>query len=600
MKISREWLQCFFSEPLPSADALSDALTFHAFEIESLDGGVLDVKVTPNRGHDCLSHRGIAKEISAILNFPLKVEYHWFTNPLILEPITDKVTVSIDTSFCDRYIAGVICGVKVGPSPEWLKKLLESVGQKSINNIVDAANYVMFSIGQPLHAFDAGKLLVKGGKYSIRVKSARAGEKITTLDDKEYSLSEAMIIISDQNADVSIGIAGVKGGKLAEVTNTTTDMIIESANFDAVSVRKTAQALRLRTDASIRFEQAISPEIAVYGMRGAADLIIKLAGGELLGFVDQYPKKQKDREISISVQQVNDTLGTTLSDDEIANTFTRLGLQFEANAGVFVVSPPFERLDLMIRQDLSEEVGRIVGYEKIHETELPPISRIPKVNKNFYTAENVRENLMSQGYSEVYTSVFSDKGEREVLNKAGSEWPFLRDGLGVGLGRALKKNIQNKDILGIKEVKLFEIGTVWTTGKEEIFVCLAGENEEPTQIPLDKYVKELPEPEDYQNLPISSLQRYKPFSRFPFIIRDIALWIPSIIKADHVEKLIKEQAGELLVRIDLFDRFEKNGKISLAFRLVFQSFVKTLADKDAHERMEKIYEEVKKQGWEVR
>ena len=183
MKVSKQWLQTFFDAPLPSAEELSNALTFHAFEVEGVEGDVFDVKVTPNRGHDALSHRGIARELSAILNTPMRVDP--LRQPVSLEPKTDSVTVTIeDPDLCCRYIAAHIQNVNVGPSPDWLRTSLESVGQKSINNVVDATNFVMFSLGQPLHAFDAGQLKEKYGKYSICVRSAKSGEKMLALDDK--------------------------------------------------------------------------------------------------------------------------------------------------------------------------------------------------------------------------------------------------------------------------------------------------------------------------------------------------------------------------------------------------------------------------------
>src|SRR3989344_3893237 len=192
MKISREWLQTFFEKPMPEAQALADALTFHAFEIESIENDVLDVKVTPNRGHDCLSHRGIAKELSAILHLKL-VPYPYGIKDTTLEPKTDALKVSVENAqLCPRFSAAVIKGVKVGPSPEWLRTALESIGQKSINSIVDATNYVMFNIGQPLHAFDASKLKMENGKLKIVVRNAKEVEKMMGLDDKEYKLSASM------------------------------------------------------------------------------------------------------------------------------------------------------------------------------------------------------------------------------------------------------------------------------------------------------------------------------------------------------------------------------------------------------------------------
>ncbi|MDO8522577.1 MAG: phenylalanine--tRNA ligase subunit beta [bacterium] len=626
MKISRNWLQTFFTAPLPDAQALSDALTFHAFEIESVEGNILDVKVTPNRGHDCLSHRGIAKEISAILNIPMKSDP--LREPVSLLPKTDSVTVSIDTPLCARYIAGYIRGVKVGPSPDWLRENLESIGQKSINNIVDAANFVMFNLGQPLHAFDAGKLASKSGQstvdsrqFKIQIRNAKKGEKITTLDGKEYILSDSMLVIVNRNTDKAIGIAGVKGGKSAEVSEATTEIILESANFDGISVRKTAQALKLRTDASQRFEQSISPELAGYGMRAVTDLILKIAcpeqgrgaGGEVLGFVDEYPVPQVEKQVVVSVSQVNRILGTALGEKDIADALARLGLPYKCSEAtphcIFKVEVPFERLDLEIPEDLVEEVARIVGYDKIPSAELPAFSKKPEVNANFYAAENVREELIEKGYSEVYTSVFADKGKREVLNKMGGERPYLRTNLTDGLAQALEKNIRNKDILGLKEVKLFEIGTIWDSYKEEIVVGCIGEKEKATQTALSKFKTEVPASR-YENLPISDLERYQSFSRYPFIVRDIALWTAIGTKPDEVLEVIRKESGALLIRSELFDTFssgggsasggEKQPRISYAFRLVIQSFEKTLTDEEANAVMEKVYKEVKKEGWEVR
>src|SRR3989338_8523401 len=199
MKISRNWLQTFFEKPLPEAQVIADALTFHAFEIESVEGEILDVKVTPNRGHDCLSHRGIARELSAILKMPMKVNYG-NTAPLVLEPKTDALKITVENwQLCPRFAAAYITGVKVGASPEWLRTALESIGQKSINNVVDATNYVMFNVGQPLHAFDASKLKIENGKLKIVVRNAKAKEKMIGLDDKEYMLSEFMLLITDGN-----------------------------------------------------------------------------------------------------------------------------------------------------------------------------------------------------------------------------------------------------------------------------------------------------------------------------------------------------------------------------------------------------------------
>jgi phenylalanyl-tRNA synthetase beta chain len=597
MKISRDWLQKYFDTPLPSVAELADALTFHAFEIESTEGDILDVKITANRGHDCLSYRGIAKEISAILNIPLSSDpLKENAEPM---PITDEVSVLIeDTELSPRYIAGLMKGVKVGPSPKWLIQRLEAMGQKSINNVVDATNFVMFNIGQPLHAFDAGKLEAKDGKYAIEVRKAREGEALRALDAKEHALKAGMLVIADKNADTPIGIAGVKGGAPAGITEATRDIIIESANFNGVSVRKTAKALNLRTDASQRFEQVISPELAAFGMRAAVDLIRQLAGGELMGFADAYPTPRAPVQIILPAAHPTKALGIEVTPETIRDCFTRLGIEFEEKAGEFLVTPPFERLDITIPEDLIEEIARILGYDAIPSKELPIPAFAAAINQNFYWSERVREELCAEGYSEVYTSVFADTGVKAVLNKVDSVRPVLRCRLVDGLTDALKKNIQNKDLLGLKEVKIFEIGTVWREEGETIMIAMASEKGAASEKPLAEYIRDMAAV--YENHPLSETERYQTFSRYPSITRDIALWVSAETSAEEIQEEIRNAAGNLMIRIDLFDEFKKEDRVSYAFRMVFQSFEKTLTDDEINAEMENVYQAVKSRGWSVR
>src|SRR6185369_9129230 len=287
MKISLNWLQKYFDAPLPDGEKIADAYTFHAFEIDAIEGDMLDVKVLPNRAADALSHRGLAKELSAILDVPVAKDP--LRDPLPTWNLGGSTSLSVeieDPKKCLRYIGAVVKGVKVGPSPAWLKEALEAVGQRSINNVVDATNFVMLDVGQPLHAFDAKKLDEKGGGYAIGVRSAKEGEKITTLTGEEYELTPNIVLITDANADAPIGIAGIKGGKRAEVTSETTDIVVESANFDGTTTRRAAQALKLFTEASQRFQNRPSPELAAYGMRDVLALITEIAGGEVEAVVD--------------------------------------------------------------------------------------------------------------------------------------------------------------------------------------------------------------------------------------------------------------------------------------------------------------------------
>lgn len=651
---------------------------FHAFEIDGIEQKgsdyILDVKITPNRGHDCLSHAGIAKEISAILKLPLKSNPYAATASedtlVALRTVpadkvsseagavsdlvgtdetfnfsaaghqgdaaksnvssvpTADVVVSIDTDLCSRYVAAHIKGIKVGPSPDWLREHLESVGQRSINNVVDATNYIMFHLGQPLHAFDASKLVQKEGKYAVSVRPAKVSEKMLALDEKEYALNESMLVIADANADRAIGIAGVKGGMPAGITEATTDIIIESANFDGVSTRKTAQALKLRTDASARFEQVISPELAMCGMHAVVNMILDLAGGELQGIVDVYPNPQEKKTASVTVDKINKMLGIMLTGAEVANVFQRLGFAYKEVGGMFEVMVPFERLDLEIAEDLVEEVGRIVGYDRVLPIELPPLNQPIEVNKNFYWSEKIREFLTVRGFSEVFTSVFAEEGERVVLNKVDGVKPHMRTQLGRGLINALTNNKRNKEFLGLQRIQIFEIGTVWVNGKEKITLGLAVENKkgeknaigtlldleqslganvsekdgDPSirECYLDDLTQGLPEPSQYSDLPLSLTERYELYSKYPYIVRDVAFWTPMGTDEKHIEQTIKTEAGDLCIKISRFDRFDKDGKISLAYRLIFQSFDRTLVETEVNTQMEKVYAKLKAEGFEIR
>ena len=604
MKISRNWLQTFFDKPLPEARVIADALTFHAFEIESVENDVLDVKVTPNRGHDCLSHRGIAKELSAILNLPL-VPHPYGITDVSLEPKTDALKVTIENpQLCPRFTAAYIKGIKVSPSPDWLRTALESIGQKSINNVVDATNYVMFNVGQPLHAFDASKLKMKNEKWKIVVRNAKAKEKMIGLDDKEYGLSASTLVIADGNTGEAVSIAGIKGGKPTGIDEATTAIVLEAANWDGVTIRRASQALKLRTDASDRFQQVISPELASYGLKAAVDLIVQVAGGEVQGFVDEYPKPQERKTVSISLEKVNAVLGTKLAESDVADAFTRLDLPFEKKGDSFTVTVPFKRLDLVIPEDLIEEVARIVGYDKIPATGLPAFPNKPGINANFYAAEQKRQELVAKGYSEVFTSVFAEKGERMVANKVDGVRPYLRANLTDGLKDALEKNTRNKDLLGLNEVKLFEIGTVWKGGLETVMLGTA----DPSGVREFALETHEATPRGYEELPISKTERYQPFSRYPFIVRDIALWVSAKTEAVDVAvtviETLKKEAPNLFSQLDTtlrpFDQFKKGEKVSYAFHIIFQSPQKTLTDEEANAVMEKVYAAVKEKGWEVR
>ncbi|MDP2665809.1 MAG: phenylalanine--tRNA ligase subunit beta [bacterium] len=591
MKVSLKWLQTYFDASLPDAGTLADQLTFHAFEIEEATVEMLDVKVLPNRAADCLCHCGIAKELSAILNIPLKNDP--LRTSLSEFTKTDVLTVTIENpKKCLRYMGALVKGVKIGPSPKWLKEALEAVGQRSINNIVDATNYVMLNIGQPLHAFDVGKLVQKDGTYAIAVRNAKEGEKITTLSDEEFTLQPNILLITDANADMPIALAGIKGGKSAEVTESTTDIIVESANFDGTTTRRAAQTLKLFTDASLRFQNRPSPELCAYGMRDVISLIRDIAGGEVASIVDEYPTRpEQNRKVSVSLMKINDVLGSDFSRSEVENVFNRLGLPFSQNDETYEITSPFERTDLSMPEDLVEEVGRIIGYDKIPATELNPIEGTPD-QARYRGIEKMKDQLIEQGFTEVSTQSFAKKGDIILANPLDKNMPTLRKDLDENMKEAMAraKYVAPLVLPPNEKPKLFEIGTVFTKDDEKL------------QIKTSEPVSGLPEITDDSNYVPQQyrLGAYKPFSIYPFIVRDIALWTSKGTESANVGKIIREHASELAVRLDLFDRFEKEGKKSLAFRLVFESRDRTLTDEEVHGIMESISEALSNAGYEVR
>lgn len=633
MKVSRNWLQNYFKQPLPDAAELDHALTFHAFEIEEVEekgtDSIIDVKILANRAADCLSHRGVAKEFSAILNIPLKEDP--FRKELPTYPVSSLLTVSVDDpTLCDRYIGAVIENVKVGPSPVWLREALENVGQRSINNVVDATNYVMLDLGQPLHAFDADKLSKKDDRWHITVRAGKEGEKITTLSNEERTLSPENLLITDGKTDAVLGIAGVKGGKMAEVTESTTSIILEAAHFNYASVRKTAQKLRLPTDASKRFENNIAPFTAGFGMHAAIALILEIAGGRCEGIVDTNSAVPPVRKVSVDRQKINGHLGTMLSKEHIADALLRLGLPYIENDETYTVTVPFERVDLTIPEDLVEEVGRIVGYESVTATPIPPITSPVSINKRFYYAQKIRQALIALGFDEVMTYAMQEKGVVEIANPIASDKAFLRSSLQKGMVAALQINSANAPLLGKDSVLLFEIGSVFADAEETVHMALiSGARKKPAalldaamaaietaigttvelvlteeayrEFNLDALIAKLTEPTTYETFSVvTDGNKYKTINPYPFALRDIAFWAPETTNSESISAIIKETAGPFLVRLDQFDEFKKGGRVSYAFHLVFQSPTKTLGDQEITGAMNAVTAALQKAGFEVR
>jgi phenylalanyl-tRNA synthetase beta chain len=370
---------------------------------------VMDVEVTSNRP-DCMGHLGIARELAAGLDRTLKRDFMPAFTGSADPPGRDLVKVSIDDpNLCSRYIGGVIQGVKVGPSPEWLRRRLRSCGVRPINNIVDITNYVLLEYAQPLHAFDLAKLSGAGpGQHvvpEIHVRRARAGEKLSCLDGVERELTPEMLVIAD--AKQPVALAGIIGGENSAVTPATVDILLEAATFNGPSVRQTARVFGLRTEASARFEKGLPAELALAGARRAASLIAELAGGSVhREWADIYPRPQEPVRVRLRPALVDEVLGTHVPLEESESILKRLNFHVRVlGDGEWDVLPPVFRLDVTIPEDLVEEVGRVHGYDRIAPT-LPGHRRerwspsSPSLDRRLDAA---REVLAGAGFNETWS-----------------------------------------------------------------------------------------------------------------------------------------------------------------------------------------------------
>ncbi len=589
MKVSYQWLQSRINGSLPEPEKVAEAITFHAFEIDSItregEDTVFDIKILPDRAHDCLSHRGIAREVAAIFKVSFKKEELPSPNPTQ----DFSFPVEVQSELCRRYIGAIVRGVKIGPSPDWLKKRLEVIGQKSINNIVDATNFILFDLGQPIHAFDLAKI-----DKGIVVRSARAGERFMTLSGEEKELTEEMLVIADYVG--ILGLAGVKGGKTAEVSTDTTDIFIEVANFDPISIRKTARKLGLLTDAAKRFENEITPALAAEGMSAILSLITTIAGGTVEGVFDYYPIPVTPWTIEVPLIDVQRLLGKSITLKDITETFDRYGYQYQLSGETVLLTPPLERLDLQGVHDVAEDVGRMVGLEHFEPKLITPPLPV-SLNETFVRMQESRCRLIEAGYQEVLTYSFRKKGEVQVAYGS-KETPALRTNLLEGLRESYELNKKNKELLNVQEIKLFEIGTVFFEDREEIHIATIDSTGEQ-EIKLEAFIPEISEV--LSKLPTATLGvLFKPWSPYPYIVRDVAVWATDDQK-ETLEQIVNE-FGKTHTALgpSLFDSFSKDGRVSYAYRFVFLSFEKTLTDTEVNEIFQKLHDQLKQSGFEIR
>jgi phenylalanyl-tRNA synthetase beta chain len=470
MKVVYNWVTEFVGVTAPAAE-LRSRLSLAGVAIDSIEdtaaGPVLDAEITANRP-DCLGHYGMAREIAAIYRLPVKP-----VEPKLKESaanVADATRVEIEVpELCGRYTARVMRGVKLQPSPDWLRQRLEAIGEKSINNVVDVTNYVMFELGQPLHAFDLDKLNEK----RIVVRRARAGEKMRTLDGVERTLTKEMCVIAD--ASHAVAIAGVMGGADSEIGFSSRNILIEAAWFDPISVRRTSKALGLRTEASYRFERGADPEMAELASRRAAELIQQVAGGEILsGVVDVYPHREAPPRIQISRGDLLRVMGADVPDRDIEEILGALGFRparIDANRGnanaadaVWQCEQPTWRRDVARGIDLIEEVARHYGYDKF-PPRLPPAKQPAHRLPHAVELDRLRERIIALGYQEIVEIPLVDARRDELFRAEGvapavignplaEDASVMRSNGIVGMISALEWNLNH----GQRDLRLFEVG----------------------------------------------------------------------------------------------------------------------------------------------
>jgi phenylalanyl-tRNA synthetase beta chain len=651
MKYSYIWLK-ELSGTKKTYKELAELLTMRSFEFEGIktEGKEtqMEFSILPNRGHDALSHAGMAREICAL-------EGRKYRNHTI-QKIHPKKGLKVeikDKILCLRYMGAVLENIEIGSSPKWIQERLIVCGIKPINNIVDITNYVMLETGQPLHAFDAKKTT-----GNIIVRKAKKGEKIKLLDEKDYTLTENDLVIADSKR--VLALAGVMGGFDSAINKETTSIILESADFNATNIRKTRTSHNIITESSHRFEREIDPNLAEIALVHAIELIKKIGGKnvELTALTDIYPKKVKPWSIKLDTNYVNRLLGEDIPVAKMKNILENLGLNIKAAKNVLNCEIPTRRIDLKTQEDLIEEIGRIYGYENIKEqAPIAPVETPPQnAKRNF--ENKLRDILVGLGFSEVMNYSFyggedilkCDLGKEshiEVENPLSVDQQYLRRALIPNMLKNVELNFKN-----FNEFQIFEIGKKFrkkdgnmaevnilngmlTNDSKNPFFDLKSKLEalfnnlgcrniryeaiepeymvwHPARLARifagDKKIGKIGEinpnvlkkygikkrvacfglkVEKILELGIEE-KNYYLITKFPVVERDISMFVSKDTKYADIVSSIQKSGGNLVKDVGLFDVFEKEGEKSLAIRIKIGSNSKTLTSEEIDATMKKI------------
>ena len=643
MKFSYTLLKKFLNA-LPPKKKVIEYLNLYSFETEDLGGDTIDISLPANRYSDASSHLGIARELGVILNKKIK-------NPIKLivnEPKNNKfVCVKVeDKNLCPRYLAYYLEIPKVKESSAEVKKILKSCGINPINNIVDIANLVMLETGQPLHIFDADKILPEGFPKTIIVRKAKKGETIETLDDQKFELNPNIIVISDlKNA---LAIAGIKGGKNSGVTKSTRRIILESANFSPVSIYKASKVLNLKTDASLRFSHGLSPELVKIGADRAL-MYLKQQGARLLDSYDTNPLKIQEEIIDFDINKYEKFISQKIDIKKAKKYFEGLGFYVEKiNSNILRVHIPSWRLDLEDFEDLAEEIARFEGLNEL-KPQRPVIELSSHFEEDIFVfKDRVRTFFQKAGFSEVYNHSLISESDKifselnlnfenqliEVLEPVSKEFKYLRP----SLLQALRHNLEDNARF-FSEVKIFEVGKVFfkkdnnfceelrlgggiLTKKEHPIFELKGliyilleelgvndfaliEDGEKIKIEVDNevygYIYHFKNKKDFyltlfeinaQKLlkTIEEEREFRPLPKYPAVLRDISILVSKDFKIGDIMQAISE-ASPILEDVDLIDEYWEESFLnnqSLTFRLIFQSEERTLTEEEVNVQIEHI------------
>ena len=477
MKVLFSWLKEFVDVP-GTAEDVAARLSVRGFAVEGIDGAgddaVIDFEVTGNRP-DCMAVLGLAREVATAYELPLREPAEDVALATLIPAEWTEVSVHLDDPDLGPRYAGAVADVTVGASPEWLQARLRSAGVRPISNVVDITNYVLLELGQPMHAFD----LTKIGGAEIRVRRARAGERLKTLDGQDRALAPGMLVIADAKAPIAV--AGVMGGADSEVNAATRTIVFESASFNANSVRRTSRALGLKTEASMRFERGVDPNLPLVAMRRACALLEATKAGKARGqVVDNYPTPVAPRQLALRRAKLSGLLGVTVPDADVTRILSALGFGLAPSADGWTVTVPTRRVDVAREVDLIEEVARHYGFDRIPATFPALRTAAPAMDPRITRARHLRRVLTGAGFSEAVTFGFMAEAAAApfatgvdiapIQNPLSETFAVLRPSALPGLLDALAHNRRREQ----RDVRLFELGNVFSkTAGERQSLALA-------------------------------------------------------------------------------------------------------------------------------